>query len=160
MIIHEGFRRVKSASSTRHVPIPEPLGSTLAVHFARLPCGPSKLVFPAPLNDYGKTRRMWRKVCLQAGLHDGEEKPKPNATLHDLRHTFGVHAAQSGVPIVRLQKLMGHATPHMTLRYMKHAPEAYFDEDAALIAASLSGAAPDREAATRTELARTALKQA
>ncbi len=43
---------------------------------------------------------------------------------------------------------------------MKHAPEAYFDEDAALIAASLSGAALDREAATRTELARTALKQA
>jgi integrase len=38
----------------------------------------------------------------------------PTATLHDLRHTFGVHAAQAGVPIVRLQKLLGHATPHMT----------------------------------------------
>ena len=90
---------------------------------------------------------MWRKVCLQAGLHDGGEEPNPNATLHDLRHTFGVHAAQSGVPIVRLQKLMGHATPHMTLRYMKHAPEAYFKEDAARVASALAGAS---EAATDT----------
>lgn len=59
--------------------------------------------------------------------------------LHDLRHTFGVHCAQAGVPIVRLQKLLGHASPHMTLRYMKHAPESYFQEDAAKVAASISG---------------------
>jgi hypothetical protein len=26
----------------------------------------------------------------------------------------------AGVPIVRLQKLLGHATATMTLRYMKH----------------------------------------
>jgi hypothetical protein len=37
------------------------------------------------------------------------------------------------------------ATPAMTMRYARHAPEAYFVEDAARIAASLSGAA-DREA--------------
>ena len=43
------------------------------------------------------------------------------------------------MPIVRLQKLLGHASPHMTLRYMKHAPESYFAEDAARVAASLSG---------------------
>jgi hypothetical protein len=34
-----------------------------------------------------------------------------------------------GVPIVRLQKLLGHSSPHMTLRYMKHAPESYFAGD-------------------------------
>jgi integrase len=28
----------------------------------------------------------------------------------------------SGVPIVRLQKLLGHAEAQMTMRYMKHAP--------------------------------------
>jgi integrase len=52
-----------------------------------------------------------------------------------------VHAAQAGVPIVRLQKLLGHATPTMTMRYMKHAPEAYLDQDAAAIAARMAGAA-------------------
>ena len=47
--------------------------------------------------------------------------------------------------VPRLQKLLGHATPAMTMRYARHAPEAYFSEDAARIAASLSGAV-DREA--------------
>jgi hypothetical protein len=39
----------------------------------------------------------------------------------------------------RLQKLLGHSSPLMTMRYMKHAPEAYFAEDAARVAASLQG---------------------
>jgi hypothetical protein len=30
---------------------------------------------------------------------------------------------------------LGHASATMTLRYMKHAPEAYLDEDMATIAA-------------------------
>lgn len=155
--IHEGSRRVKTASSVRDVPIPEPLVRVLAEHFARYPCGPADQVFPAPFNSYDRARRVWRKVCLAARLHDGGSKPKPNATLHDLRHTFGVHAAQAGVPLVRLQKLLGHTTPHMTLRYMKHAPEAYFAEDAARIAASLAG---DAEATPRADLARGQLKGA
>ena len=49
-------------------------------------------------------------------------------------------ATQTGVPVVRLQKLLGHASPQMTMRYMKHAPEAYFDEDAAKIAGAIAGA--------------------
>jgi integrase len=79
--------------------------------------------------------------------------PHPNVTIHDLRHTFGVHCAQAGVPIARLQKLLGHASPHMTLRYMKHAPESYFQEDAAKLAASISGER-NREAEAQAALAR------
>jgi integrase len=82
-------------------------------------------------------RGTWRSACLRAGLHDGGRHPKPNATIHDLRHTFGVHAAKAGVPIARLQTLLGHATPAMTMRYMKHAPQEFFGEDAAKIAASI-----------------------
>ena len=41
----------------------------------------------------------------------------------------------------------------MTLRYMKHAPEAYLDQDASAIAAHMSGAG-DREAEARVEAAR------
>lgn len=81
------------------------------------------------------------------------------ATLHDCRHTFGVHCAQAGVPIVRLQKLLGHATAEMALRYMKHAPEAYFAEDAAKVAASLTGEL-DRERDARTTMARAGLQRA
>src|SRR2546430_7643730 len=73
-------------------------------------------------------------------------------------HTFGVHCAQAGIPIVRIQRLLGHSTPVMALRYMKHAPENYFAADAARVAASLSGAA-DREAGAQAELARQGFKQ-
>lgn len=76
---------------------------------------------------------------------------------HDARHTFGVHAAQAGVPIVRLQKLMGHATAAMTLRYMKHAPEAYLDEDARAIAGHMQR---DQEAEARAEAARSGFRTA
>ena len=65
----------------------------------------------------------------------------------------------AGVPIVRLQKLLGHATAAMTLRYMKHAPEAYLDEDAAAIAAHMTGQG-NREGMARAEAARRELKPA
>ncbi len=79
-------------------------------------------------------------------------------TLHDLRHTFAVHAAQAGVPIARIQKLLVHATVAMAMRYMKHAPEAYFAEDAARVAGSLTGIT-DREGEARAALAREGLRQ-
>lgn len=157
LTIHEGHRRLKTSTSTRDIPIPEPLAEVLVDHFESLRARPTDLVFPAPLNDYGKARRAWRRIALDAGLHDHGKKPKPTATIHTLRHSYGVHAAQAGVPIARLQKLMGHATPHMTLRYMKHAPEAYFAEDAARIADSLTGRR-EAEAAGRTELTKTRMK--
>ncbi|PYO60922.1 MAG: hypothetical protein DMD65_04615 [Gemmatimonadetes bacterium] len=73
------------------------------------------------------------------------------------RHTFGVHCAQAGIPIVRIQRLLGHSTPVMALRYMKHVPENYFAADAARVAASLSGIA-DREASAQAEPTRQGLK--
>ena len=157
--IHEGARRVKSASSVRDVPISEPLAEILAQQAAQYASGPPDPVFPPPQDRYDRVRDAWRRACLKAGLHDGGVKPVPNATLHDLRHTFGVHAAQAGVPIPRLQRLFGHTTPLMTLRYMKHAPESYFREDAASIAASITGQHDD-EREIRAETARKALKRA
>jgi hypothetical protein len=55
--------------------------------------------------------------------------------------------------------LLGHASPHMTLRYMKHAPESYFQEDAAKVAASLSGER-NREAEAKATLAREGMRPA
>ena len=55
--------------------------------------------------------------------------------------------------------LPGHASPHMTLRYMKHAPESYFQEDAAKVAASLSGER-NREGEAQAALARETIRPA
>jgi integrase len=126
-------------------------GITWTIYLARVAPGPGDLLFPGAVQDYGTVRRTWRAICKAAGI--------AGATPHDARHTFAVHAAQAGIPIVRLQKLLGHADPTMTLRYMKHAPEAYLDQDAAAIAAHMSGET-DRETAARAEAARQALRQA
>ena len=135
----------------RDLPIPPQLERALAPHLARVAPGPNDLLFPGDVQRYDTVRRVWRAVCATAEVS--------GATLHDCRHTFGVHAAQAGVPIVRLQKLMGHADPTMTLRYMQHAPEAYLDQDAAAIAAHMAPAG-DREQAARAEAARRGLKPA
>jgi hypothetical protein len=61
------------------------------------------------------------------------------------------------VPIPRIQKLLGHATVAMAMRYMKHAPEAYFAEDAARVAMSLTGSKSNEDRA-RAEFARETLR--
>lgn len=149
--VHEGDRQLKTASSVRDVPIPEPLAHLLAEHATRFPIGPSDLLFDSPFNDYRAARRVFSRACRVAGLR--------SVTLHDLRHTFAVHAAQSGVPIPRIQKLLGHSTVAMAMWYMKHAPEAYFAEDAAKVAGSLTGES-SREAETRVAVARISIKGA
>jgi integrase len=161
--VTDHLRRLKNVASNRDVPIPEPLAQLLAAHRTRYPGGPADPVFPAPFDDYRRARRLFQSAALEAQLHDGGRNPsgvpRPNVTMHDLRHTFGVHCAQAGVPIARLQKLLGHASPHMTLRYMKHAPESYFQEDAAKVAASISGER-NKEAEAQATLAREGIRPA
>lgn len=149
--VHEGTRRVKSRQAVRDLPVPEALKQALAAHLARTAPGPADLVFAGDAQRYGRVRAAWDRVCKAAGI--------AGATIHDARHTYAVHAAQAGVPIVRLQKLLGHSTPLMTLRYMRHAPEAYLDDDAAEIAAHMAGEG-DREAEARAEAARKGVRQA
>lgn len=149
--LHEGHRRLKTSASTRDVPLGRQLKGAFAVHLARLSPGPADLVFPNEFQNYEKLRRAWDRTCRNAGIHD--------ATPNDARHTFGVHAAQAGVPLVRLQKLMGHASPIMTMRYMKHAPEAYLAEDGAAIAEHMT-ASSDAESEARSEAARSEVRSA
>jgi integrase len=147
--IHESERRVKSKESVRDLPIPEPLEQALAMHFARVPVGHGDFVFPGAFQEYDAVRQAWDATCNTARI--------TGATPHDARHTFGVHAAQTGVPIARLQRLMGHATATMTLRYMRHAPEAYLDEDAKAIAGHMKR---DPEVEVRSSAARSSIRTA
>jgi len=66
--------------------------------------------------------------------------------------------AQANVPIPRIQKLMGHSTPAMALRYAAHAPTNHFAEDAAALAANIQGV--DREAEARATAAQAGLRTA
>jgi integrase len=64
------------------------------------------------------------------------------ATIHDARHTYAVHAVQSGIPEGRLQRLLGHSHPGTTRRYAMHAPEQFLDDDADRVARHMSVAEP------------------
>lgn len=118
-------RRVKTPGSVRDVPFGDRLAALLVAHARTVPSHPTAPLFPAPAYTVGRLRGAFTRALKAAKL--------PHARVHDLRHTFGVHAVQAGVALPRLQKLMGHASPLMTLRYAAHAPEAYFAEDAARV---------------------------
>ncbi len=150
IVIHEAYRRVKSREAIRDVPIPQSLKRPLAAYLARVGAGPADLIFPGDYQDHGKVHRAWCAVCKAAGI--------AGATPCDARHTFAVHAAQAGVPVPRLQKLLGHATPSMTMRYMKHSPQAYLLEDGAAIADHMDGVT-DQEREARAQAAREGMQQ-
>ena len=133
-------------------PCLNPCGALLAAHAVRVASGPADSVFPKPYGDYWRALHRFHRSVREAKI--------ARATIHDLRHTFAVHCAQAGVPLPRLQKLLGHSSPVMTMRYMKHTPESYFAEDAARVAASLQGGLGDAESGARAELNRAAIKLA
>ncbi len=120
----------------RRVPMPEGLARALAAHREAVSAGPQEAVFPKPFTYQAAERAFARAVGRLAW---------PDTVVHDLRHTFGVHAVMAGVALPRIQKIMGHKTPAMTLRYAQHAPEPHAQDDAARIAASMTGTA-DKEA--------------
>lgn len=129
--VHDEHRSLICKNAIRTLPMPDPLKHTLSRHYSVVKPGPADLIFPSSMQDYKRVARVWKQTCAKTKVAD--------ATPRDARHTFAVHAAQAGVPIVRLQKLLGHATATMTMRYMQHAKEAYLDEDSERIAMSMAG---------------------
>jgi hypothetical protein len=150
ILIHEGDRRVKTREAVRDLPIPPVLerpGGALGARGARA-CGSG---LPGTVPGL-RPHSAQLAGSLRRGQADRRDAARCAAHLRCAR-------AQAGIPIVRLQKLPGHATPIMTMRYMKHAPEAYLDQDAAAIASHLTGAS-DPEAAARVDVARREIKPA
>ena len=58
----------------------------------------------------------FRRACRKAGLDD--------LHFHDSRHTFATRLVQAGEDLYRVQKLLGHKTPAMTMRYAHHSTES------------------------------------
>jgi site-specific recombinase XerD len=60
----------------------------------------------------------FKKVLIKAGI----ELPKGQST-HVMRHTFAVHFMLNRGNILDLQKILGHKTLQMTLRYAGYHPD-------------------------------------
>ena len=52
-------------------------------------------------------------------------KERPYVRFHDLRHTFASHWVMKGGDFFKLQKILGHQSVQMTMRYAHLAPDAF-----------------------------------
>ena len=81
----------------------------------------SEYVFPGPDGNMRKDfRDALENALKRAGL--------PRIRVHDLRHTFAANFMMSGGNILSLQKILGHSTLQMTMRYAHLAPELLHKE--------------------------------
>jgi integrase len=64
---------------------------------------------PKTGNPYTMIKTAWWTACRLAGIND--------LRFHDLRHTFGTRAADAGVPLSAIAKVMGHKSTQTTERY-------------------------------------------
>ncbi|MBI2374739.1 MAG: site-specific integrase [Deltaproteobacteria bacterium] len=106
----------------RSIPILDPLLPILRAW--RLIVGAEPLVFT---NQAGKMLRkdsrvfdfVLHRVLKEAGL------PERYIRFHDLRHTFASHWMMRGGDVFKLQKILGHKSIEMTMRYSHLAPSAF-----------------------------------
>jgi integrase/recombinase XerD len=61
--------------------------------------------------------RCWQLV--KGIMHEAGIVPGPHATPRGLRHSFGLHAIRSGVPLNLVQRWLGHASMHTTAIYLQ-----------------------------------------
>ena len=87
-----------------------------SLHKARVaPMVGADPVFPMAPVSKSHVRKLFRVAVKAAELDD-------RARVHDLRHSYGSGLAAAGVPINVIQKLMGHGSMQMTMRYARWTP--------------------------------------
>ncbi len=93
-----------------------------------VPGKPSELIFK---DRFGKKIKSisatWDRVVDKLGLNEGIADRRLKFTFHGLRHTFASNLVASGIDLFRVQQLLGHKTPKMTLRYAHMSPEGLRD---------------------------------
>src|SRR5207237_10796829 len=107
---------------SRTVPVHSKLREALAAWLAERPSKPS--ADPAALFTSGRGTRITTDaiadvitaITKAAGLDD-------HVTSHVLRHTFGTDLTRSGVDIVTVAELMGHASLETTRLYTRPSAE-------------------------------------
>lgn len=130
--VQRSFSGPTKAEDMRHVPVLDALLPTLRdwrLH------NPLPLVFP---NDAGRMHDESARV-FQEVLHrvlerasfprvEVHQKMRAYVGFHDLRHTFASHWMMRGGDLFKLQKILGHKSVQMTMRYAHLAPDAFAED--------------------------------
>ena len=102
-------------------------------------------LFPArpPTRHIDNLEYQWHRIRNEAGL--------PGLRIHDLRHTWASTAAQNGVDMVTVAKLLGHASVETTERYTHLSDQSVADAADRVsrrIHAALAGRGPENARGT------------
>ena len=130
--IQRSFDGPTKADDVRYVPVVDALLPILRAWRLR---HPGRLVFT---NRDGEMLRPSGRV-FQETLHEvlraaGFDKIMRGGTrrsyirFHDLRHTFASHWVMKGGDLFKLQKILGHKTVQMTMRYAHLQPAAFVED--------------------------------
>jgi integrase len=118
----------KSDAGIRDVSIPPHIIPAIEDHLKRFTGKQADaLLFPAVNGGHlqpSTFNRHYYKARAKAG--------RENLRLHDLRHTGGTIAAQTGATLAELMERLGHSTPQAAMRY-QHAARGRSKEIAALL---------------------------
>ncbi|MFU1517912.1 tyrosine-type recombinase/integrase [Vreelandella alkaliphila] len=95
----------------RTIPLPEDLYQALLAHGPRI-----GRLFPTPAYKAFSAALIKAKITLPTGQR-----------THVLRHTFASHFMMNGGDVLTLQKILGHQTISMTMRYAHLSPDHLAD---------------------------------
>lgn len=73
----------------------------------------------------GTVKKAFREACIRAGIK--------GCTPHTLRHTATVWMVTAGIPMEKVAKFLGHASPDTTRRHYAHFAPDYLDDAAAAL---------------------------
>ncbi|MSP93513.1 MAG: site-specific integrase, partial [Myxococcales bacterium] len=127
--VDRSFHGPTKADDVRHVPVLAPLLPILRAW--RLRC-PGTLVFPTAKGDMHRPCdrifvERFHRVLTAAGFVKPpmERRQCHYIRFHDMRHTFASHWMMAGGDLFKLQKILGHKSTELTLRYAHLSPDAF-----------------------------------
>lgn len=110
------FSELKTSNSRRKVDVPDFLIAELKKWRLECPKGPDELVFPNGAGNAESHANLLQRGFYPALRRAGLRKIR----FHDLRHTFASLLLANGEDIVRVSRLLGHASPNITLNVYSH----------------------------------------
>jgi integrase len=120
--VRRSYRSTPKSGKHRHVPINPQLLPILQAWEKRCPTSAEGLVFPT---ERGTMRSKDSEYGYKAALK-GSKCHEVN--FHALRHTFASHFVMSGGNILTLQKLLGHSSVSVSMKYAHLAPDFMREE--------------------------------